>query len=152
MGKHPPQSYGVYASPVAKLLREYGLIAKERVGMHWNEAQIEIASGRPVIVWVIGQMWQGVPRKYVTSTGKRVTVAHFEHTMILIGYDRSRIYAVDSYSGKIKSYSKKAFLQSWATLGNMAITGQLKPNDKLLKISKDNQDNIFLPIIKFSAP
>jgi uncharacterized protein YvpB len=148
-GNIPPKSYGVYANPIAKLLSVYGLNAEARIGMQWNEAQIEIVNGRPVIVWVIGQMWQGVPRKYITSDGKKVTVAYFEHTMILIGYDRSRIYAVDSYSGKIKTYSKKAFLQSWATLGNMAVTGQVKPREKNIEISKLNQTTVYLPMVNF---
>ena len=147
-GNIPPQSFGVYANPIAKLLREYGLIAEAHTGMQWSEAQIEIASGRPVIVWVIGQMWRGISRKYVASDGKTVTVARYEHTMILVGYDRNSVYAVDSYSGKILSYSKKAFLQSWATLGNMAITGQKKSKDKLIKGFKTNQQQLFLPFVK----
>ena len=64
MGQHPPASYGVHAPPVAELLREFGLQAEARSGMTWDELRAEIAAGRPVIAWVIGQIWSGTPQKY----------------------------------------------------------------------------------------
>jgi uncharacterized protein YvpB len=68
-GQIPPHSYGVHAEPVAALLRDYGLQAEARRGMQWDELRSEIAAGRPVIVWVIGQVWRGTPVKYTASDG-----------------------------------------------------------------------------------
>jgi LysM repeat protein/uncharacterized protein YvpB len=120
-GFTPPYSYGVHADPVAKLLRQYGLKAEAQHGLRWKDLQAEIASGHPVIVWVIGQMWNGFTRTYVAQSGKSVTVAPYEHSMILIGYDTGRAHVVDAYSGQTLVYPLDAFLNSWVVLGNMAV-------------------------------
>ncbi len=121
-GNLPPASYGVHAEPVAALLREYGVPAEARRGMKWTELQAEVASGRPVIVWVIGQLWGGNPVKYRAPDGKRAVVARYEHTMILVGYKPDRVYLVDAYTGQTRSYPLATFLNSWKVLGRMAVT------------------------------
>jgi uncharacterized protein YvpB len=123
-GGIPPASYGVHARPVAALLRQYELQAKARRGLSWNDLRTEIAAGRPVIVWIIGQMWSGTPIEYTTSANHKVTVARFEHTMIITGYDSNYVYVVDAYSGTNLAFYTHTFLDSWSVLGNMAITGQ----------------------------
>jgi nucleoid-associated protein YgaU len=117
----------VHAEPVAALLREYGLDAEARRGMEWDELRTEVAAGRPVIVWVIGQVWQGTPVRYKASDGSKTTVARFEHTMIIVGYDATSVQLVDAYTGDTQTHPLRNFLASWKTLGNMAITGQANP-------------------------
>ena len=124
MGSFPPRSYGVHAEPVAALLREYGLAAEARRDLSWDDLRAEIAAGRPVILWVIGQMWPGTPRSYTGEEGHNTIVASFEHTMLLTGYDESYVYVVDAFSGLDETFGLQAFLDSWSVLGNMAITGQ----------------------------
>ncbi len=123
-GDIPPASYGVHARPVAALLQQYGLRVKARRGLSWDNLRAEIAAGRPVIVWIIGQMWSGTPIEYTASDGHKTTVARFEHTMIATGYDLTYVYAVDAYSGASMAFYQSTFLDSWSVLGNMAITGQ----------------------------
>lgn len=120
-GYTPPASYGVHAPPVAALLREYGLRTEAGRGLKWRDLRAEIAAGRPVIVWVIGQMWNGVARTYTDIEGNNVKVAPFEHSMILIGYDASRVHVVDAYSGQTLSFPRNSFLNSWSVLGNLAV-------------------------------
>lgn len=122
-GSVPPNSYGVHAEPVAELLRAYGLDAQAVYGMSWEQAQAEISAGRPVIVWVIGSIWAGTPRNYQTQAGDTVTVANFEHTMILIGYDDQVVHLVDALTGRTVTHTIENFLTSWGVLGNMALTG-----------------------------
>jgi LysM repeat protein len=122
-GSVPPYSYGVHAEPVAALLRNYGLQAEARKGLDWDDLRSEIAAGRPAIVWVIGQMWPGSPRRYIDAQGRATKVAPFEHSMILIGYSSSTVNVIDAYSGLEQVYPQKAFLTSWAALGNMAVIG-----------------------------
>ncbi len=126
-GSIPPRSYGVYAKPVAARLKEYGLNATARRGLNWDDLRLEIAAGRPVIVWIIGQMWSGTPITYTAKDGKKVTVARFEHTMILVGYDASQVHVVDAYSGLTQTYPLNTFLASWGVLGNMAVVGEGRP-------------------------
>jgi uncharacterized protein YvpB len=123
-GSIPPNSYGVHARPVATLLRQYGLQAKARRDLAWDDLRGEIAAGRPVIVWIIGQMWSGTPIDYTASDGHKTTVARFEHTMIVTGYDQTYVYATDAYTGASMAFYHNTFLDSWSVLGNMAITGQ----------------------------
>lgn len=136
-GYIPPRSYGVYAEPVADLLRQYGVRARPRRGLKWHDLKAEIAAGRPVIVWIIGQMWSGVPVSYTASDGNTTTVARFEHTIILVGYDSSVVHVVDAYSGWTQTYTLEAFLESWSVLGNMAILGRGKPPAQPMDSSGD---------------
>jgi uncharacterized protein YvpB len=56
-GYIPPHGYGVHADPVAETLQQFGLEADARRGLGWDDLREEINAGRPVIVWIIGQMW-----------------------------------------------------------------------------------------------
>ncbi len=120
-GAIPPASYGVHAAPVADSLNHFGVKAQAKKGMTWQEVRKEIAHGNPVIVWVIGQMQNGTPILYHSKGGKTVTVARYEHTMILVGYDQNSVQAVDAFSGQRRIFPLKIFLASWKVLGNMAI-------------------------------
>jgi uncharacterized protein YvpB len=128
-GDIPPRSYGVHAGPVANLLREFGLDAAARRELTWEDLRQEISAGRPVIVWVIGQMQRGIPQVITFKDGNQSLVARFEHTMILYGYDPNRVYVLDAYTGQKQTYPLKAFKASWKVLGRMAVTvaGPLQP-------------------------
>lgn len=123
-GATPPNAYGVHAAPVAELLRGYGLEAEAIYGMSWDQARLEVSEGRPVIVWVIGSVWSGSSKSYSTEAGDEVTVANYEHTMILIGYNDEVVHLVDALTGNTVSHSIDNFLESWSVLGNMAVTGK----------------------------
>ncbi len=87
-GQIPPNSYGVHAGPVAQLLRAYGVNATDWKYMSYDQIQSEVASGRPVMVWVINNTLSGWPVQYTASDGNTTTVAAFEHTVIVVGYPR----------------------------------------------------------------
>lgn len=120
-GNIPPRSYGVHASPVVKTLKKMGLKARNETGMGKDDLKREIAAGKPVIVWIIGQIWQGTPETFKTKAGDEVTVARYEHTMILIGYNKESVVLIDAFSGGKLSYSWTSFMSSWSVLGNMAV-------------------------------
>lgn len=124
-GNTPPLSYGVHAEPVAATLRSFGLQARAYRGLSWDDLRAEIAAGRPVIVWVIGQMWPGTALKYTARDGQSTTVARFEHTMILVGYEPGKVHLVDAYTGRNQTYSQRTFMNSWKVLGKMAVFGGL---------------------------
>lgn len=151
-GNLPPFSYGVHAEPVAATLREYGLQAEAYRGLSWDDLRREIAAGRPVIVWVIGQMWPGAPVRYTASDGRSVSVARYEHTMILIGYDPSRVHVIDAFSGQTQSYPLGTFLASWKTLGRMAVigTGSAAP-DFAPAPSPESDTPDMQPAVEYSA-
>lgn len=118
-GQIPPRDYGVYAKPVAQLLRAYGLEADAVHGFSWRGLQAEIASGEPVIVWVVGRVARGTPVAYTSSDGQQTTVVRFQHTVILTGYDQHNVTVLDG--DWVYRRSIQDFLDSWGVLGNMAV-------------------------------
>ncbi len=118
-GLIPPQDYGVHAPPVAALLRRYGLPAHAAHGLTWRDLQAEIAAGRPVIVWVIGDLWAGSAQRYTARDGETVLVAPYEHTVLLVGYTPTTVTVLNR--GIRQTVPKTVFLRSWAVLDNMAV-------------------------------
>mgnify|MGYP000853829025 CR=1 FL=1 len=118
-GQIPPDAYGVHAPPIAELLREYGLPAQAVRGMTLEDVKSELAEGNPIIAWVIGNMVYSDPVKYIDKQGNTVTVAPYEHVVILVGYDESTITYMNN--GFFYSVPIDVFLTSWGVLGNMAV-------------------------------
>ncbi|MEN6528643.1 MAG: C39 family peptidase [Anaerolineaceae bacterium] len=118
-GQIPPQDYGVYAPPVASLLREYGLKATAVKDYSSEKLKKQVARGNPVIVWVVGNVWDGTPLEYTTKEGSTVTVAPYEHTAIVVGYDGYGFTLIDN--DLMYWRDTDTFLASWGVLGNTAI-------------------------------
>jgi uncharacterized protein YvpB len=125
-GNLPPNAYGVYAGPVAVLLRGYGVEAFAYRGLSWDQLRAEIAAGRPVIVWVVGHIWKSVPVTMTVASGDTILAARLEHTVILIGYNETMATVLDG--GMKYSVPQSAFSDSWNVLGNMAIVGRILPS------------------------
>ena len=129
-GQIPPAPYGVHAEPVANLLRDYGLSAYTHRPLSWDSLRAEIAAGRPVIVWILGNINQGnyeyvvngIPVYYFPPDETLTIVARYEHTIIVTGYTPSSVTFLNG--GTISEKSLNQFLESWSALGNMAITTQ----------------------------
>ena len=122
-GNIPPYSYGVHAPPVAALLRDYGVNATAHRYASLDTLKAEIASGRPVMIWVVGSVQYGTPVEYTAeSTGNTTIVAAYEHTVLVVGYDENYITIQDGWNVYKRSISQ--FERSWGTLANMAVTVQ----------------------------
>ena len=118
-GNIPPYDYGVHAAPVAELLREYGLKAQGEKGFTLDQLRASIAQGKPVIAWVVGNVTFGTPVEYTDSEGRIVIVAAYEHVVIVTGYGTQSIRYLNN--GETYEVSNTLFLDSWGTLGNMAV-------------------------------
>jgi uncharacterized protein YvpB len=121
-GQTPPGPYGVYAEPVAWVLRAYGLPAQAVRPFSWDGLRAEIASGRPVIVWVTGHVQRGTPVAYLAPDEQEITVARFEHTVIVIGYDEHHVKVLDG--AKVYTRTLGEFMDSWGVLNYMALIYQ----------------------------
>ena len=119
-GKIPPASYGVYEAPVARLLQQYGLNAVGVYGWSENMLKAQIAAGRPVMVWVVGNTELGHPVSYTaSSTGRTTAVVPFQHTVVVIGYDSNGVTIQDGGMKYTRDWN--TFLVSWGVLGNRAV-------------------------------
>jgi TolB protein len=118
-GQIPPKPYGVHAEPVAALLRAYGLDAQAVRDVSLDALRSEIAAGRPVIAWVTGQVAWGTPVPYTASDGSRTIVARYEHTVMVIGYNKHEVRILDGAQVYTRQWGD--FERSWAVLGNMAV-------------------------------
>jgi subtilisin-like proprotein convertase family protein/uncharacterized protein YvpB len=123
-GNIPPNDYGVHASPVADVLRGFGPTATFLKSLSWDDLRAEIASGHPVIVWIIGDNYRnlvnGTPHYYTaSSTGYTTIVAPFEHTVILVGYSPSSVTVLNG--ARFMDVSLPQFLDSWSVLDFMAV-------------------------------
>jgi len=118
-GQIPPQPYGVHAEPIAALLRTYGLDAEAVRNFSLDALRREIAAGRPVITWVTGQVAWGTPLPYTSSDGNSTIVARYQHTVMVIGYNRYEARVLDGARVYTRSWSD--FERSWGVLGNMAV-------------------------------
>jgi uncharacterized protein YvpB len=121
-GRIPPDSYGVNAYPVAALLRAYGLPAEDHRNLAIDQLKHEVASGRPVIVWIVGATVPGYALTYIAQDGEEVLVAPNEHTAIVIGYDNGGVTILDGAVIYWRNWD--TFIRSFAVLENMAITFQ----------------------------
>jgi uncharacterized protein YvpB len=118
-GQVPPYSYGVHAGPVADLLQAYGLPAIAATGFTLEQLKREIASGEPVIAWVIGNMVGGIPAEYTDTEGDTALVAAYEHAIIVIGYSEEIIRYKNN--GTMYEIPVEVFLNSWGVLNNMVV-------------------------------
>ncbi len=121
-GQIPPNPYGVHAEPVAEVLRDYGVQAYAHRPLSWDGLRNEVANGRPVFVWIIGSIDNGIPVYYTPSDGLHTIVARYEHTVVVTGYTSNLVYYLNG--GTIYTVSVSQFLDSWSALGNMAITAR----------------------------
>ena len=119
-GQVPPYSYGVHAYPVANLLRSaYGMNARGVKHFTIEQLKREVASNRPVIAWVIGNVVGGIPYLYADKDSRQVIVAAYEHVVIVTGYTREKIRYMNN--GRFYDIPQETFENSWKVLENMVV-------------------------------
>ncbi len=121
-GSLPPLGYGVYAPPVAYVLRHLGLHAEAHRDFTLAELREEIAAGRPVIIWATYKMRERPVLRWETAEGTTVSIVKGEHTYVAVGYDEGGLYLVDPYDGRTHYFDTGTFLRGWSLLGWMAVT------------------------------
>jgi len=118
-GQVPPYGYGVHAGPLADLLNAYGIPARAYKDYTLEQIIAKVAQDKPVIAWVIGNVVGGVPYEYTDKEGRKVTVAAYEHVVIVTGFNEQKLRYMTN--GKFFETPKEVFLNSWGVLSNMVI-------------------------------
>lgn len=116
----PPYGYGVYAHPIAKVLKEAGFEAQAIKGMTYGQLKQEIDKGHPVVVWI---SWQDKP--VITETPENGTpypLVYGEHAVLVIGYSEGPNGKINFYYNDPSGwhYSRVRFPR-WEDFENMAL-------------------------------
>ena len=118
-GQIPPYAYGVHAAPVAAVLNSYGVPAQGVKNFTLDQLRHELAAGRPVIAWIVGDLESGTSVVYTDSKGNKTIVAPYEHVIIVTGYDADYIYYLnEQHPFRIET---EYFMRSWKVLGYMVV-------------------------------
>jgi uncharacterized protein YvpB len=120
-GGLPPKGYGVYAEPIAALLKKNGLPAHAEMGRGLDWLRQQLAAGQPVIVWATYDFKPQPIQLLKDSRGQQFQAVPFEHTYLAVGYTPQGIYAIDAYDGQRKFYTTAEFEAGWNQLGQMAV-------------------------------
>lgn len=121
-GQIPPADYGIHAGPVAALLRDYGVEAYAHRPLSWDNLRAEVAAGRPVIVWIVYSVDNGIPEFFTPPDNHTTVVAKYEHTVIVGGYTQTSVTYLNGST--LYTVGKDQFLDSWSVMGNMAVTAR----------------------------
>lgn len=114
------EDYGVHAAPIQKLLAAYGLQATYiRGGLEGIRSALR--AGHPVIAWITYHLWEESPVEVKLTTGGRVKMVPYEHTVVLEGYTAEGLWALDPYDGERQLLPWADFERSWGYLDQMAL-------------------------------
>jgi uncharacterized protein YvpB len=116
--------YGVYAAPIQRVLSEFGLQVEPLSG---GIAAIKehIRQDRPVLAWITYDLQVQAPQEHVLAgpndQPQIVTLVPYEHTVLIVGYNREGLWVHDPFDGTRDFYSESEFLRSFGYLGQMAL-------------------------------
>lgn len=116
--------YGVYAGPIRRVLSDMGLQVEFFSG-GVTEIKTHIRQGRPVLAWITYDLQVQAPQERLLAGPNNqlqaVTLVPYEHTVLIVGYNREGLWIHDPYDGTRRFYSESEFLRSFGYLGQMAL-------------------------------
>ncbi len=107
-------NYGVYAEPIARVLRSLGLGVDVRYNTSYADLRAALDDGQPVIVW-LSQF--PAPGYYDQPGGYRLVPG--EHTYVVVGYDDAGLVVNDPLNGG-RQFHVRA-IPRWELYNNMAL-------------------------------
>jgi len=107
-------NYGVYAEPLATVLRSQGLNVEVRYNTTYADLRAALDQGRPVIVW-LSQF--AAPGYYDQPGGYRLVPG--EHSYVVVGYDAAGLIVNDPLNGGRQFHIRA--IPRWELFNNMAL-------------------------------
>jgi uncharacterized protein YvpB len=116
--------YGVYHGPIFQLLQEYlPDRALDLTGCEFADLEYFLAMNTPVWV-IINATYAPLPESsfitWTTADGP-IDITYREHSVLLTGYDETRVYFNDPL-GVSESADKKNFAAAWEQMGRQAVS------------------------------
>lgn len=111
--------YGVYAGPIADVLRERGLRVRT-VTDGIDGIKSAIAQGNPVIAWVTYNCEPSTPTTTLIG-GEEVVLVPNQHVVVVTGFNADGVWANDPWDGQEDFYPYSDFMRAMSYFGKMAI-------------------------------
>ncbi|MDQ1300459.1 MAG: hypothetical protein QG637_377 [Chloroflexota bacterium] len=117
-----PAGYGVYAEPIAAVLRQIGLKAEAHYGEPAEWLRGQIAQGRPVMVWGTAGMVRRAVETWTAADGTLIRGVRGEHTYLVVGYTPTGVWALNPWNAQRQFFEWAAFLAAWDLFDRMSVT------------------------------
>ncbi|WP_037603723.1 C39 family peptidase [Streptacidiphilus rugosus] len=120
--EHKGTGYGVYAPPVARAARSYGLtVLAEGGGLTPAQLRVLIAAGHLAVIWTDFRWQYHKVHWYRAWDGNSVPYAGpVEHAVTVTGFSGDTVWVNDPYRGRYR-IGLGAFTHGYATFGDMAV-------------------------------
>lgn len=115
------KNYGVYAEPIAAVLRQYGFAHSYVFYGGADTLRGEIAAGHPVVAWISGTWGMTSRSTSVDAAGNWYSLIAYEHAVTAYGYDDSGVWVMDPGVAEKYHISWAKFLAGWSQIDGMAL-------------------------------
>lgn len=112
--------YGVYAEPIRQILVANGLEATH-VEDGLDGIKRALDRRHPVIAWVTHRLRVQEPVEITLSTGQKVKMVNYQHTVVITGYNQQGLWVNDPYDGGEYFYNSTDFARAFGYLDDMAL-------------------------------
>jgi uncharacterized protein YvpB len=114
-------NYGVYAEPIATVLRADGFAHSYVFYGGTSILRGEIAAGHPVVTWISGT-WGATARiRKVDAAGDAYSLIAYEHAVTAYGDDATGVWVMDPGVGEKYHVSWAKFEAGWNAIDDMAL-------------------------------
>ena len=119
------KAFGIYHTGLFELLQKYIPTGVDLTRKPFADLEHQISQSIPVVVWTTISFTVPADNDWVVwdSPLGPIKTTFLEHSVLLVGYDKSNVYVNDPLSGKKQfKIDKQQFINSWTALGMQALT------------------------------
>ena len=115
--------YGVYQKPIIEVANKFKSGMIDYTGHSLDEVLKIVKKGIPVQIWASVNMQNtNVCTSWIYKpTGEKIDWICRLHSVVIIGFNKKRVFVSDSYTGKIESYNRKQLEKIYNLYGKRAI-------------------------------
>jgi uncharacterized protein YvpB len=115
------KNYGVYAEPIAAVLRQHGFSHSYVFYGGASTLRGEIAAGHPVITWISGTWGPSSRTVLQDAAGDSYSLIPYEHAVTAYGYDDAGVWVMDPGVAEKYHVSWAKFLSGWNAIDGMTL-------------------------------
>ena len=115
--------YGVYQKPIIEVANKFKSGMIDYTGHSLDEVLAIVKKGIPVQIWASVNMQNtDICTNWIyKETGEKINWICKLHSVVVIGFNKSKVIVSDSYTGKIESYNRKQLEKIYNLYGKRAI-------------------------------